>query len=372
MRKRLPAAMVAAGAMAGVMGVSAPGAEAAPAPQYRLVLGSATTLEYRGINAHGDIIGLGTDPSSQGREKGFILKAGSKTPLFLNAPGTGPSLREETRALSINDQGMVVGRYGKVVVFPGGVAEVPRPVLWPGPGATGTDLGVNPAGTAEALGVNNRQQIVGTQGGIAGTPWSKQGPTVTNLPLFPGGKTGEALAVNGNGVVVGDAARANGGKAAAEWVNGKISSLGTLNGGGFAEALAVNNAGQAVGAASAPGSLPNLFHAVLFSKGKAVDLNVPGANQNAAHATAINNHGDIVGDDGVIPPLDLVGSGNGFLYRNGHATELNTLIAPHPNVRLAGATGINDAGHIVGLAAVTAPNGAQSSVGYELVPIPPN
>ncbi|MFE0022304.1 hypothetical protein [Amycolatopsis sp. NPDC059021] len=369
MRKRLPAAMVAAGAMAGVMGVSAPGAEAAPAPQYRLVLGSATTLEYRGINARGDIIGLGTDPSSQGREKGFILKAGSKTPVFLNAPGSGSNLREETRALSINDQGMVVGRYGKVVVFPGGVAEVPRPVLWPGPGGTGTDLGVNPAGTAEALGINNKQQIVGTQGGIAGTPWSEQGSTVTNLPLFPGGKTGEALAVNGNGVVVGDAAQADGSKAAAEWVDGKISSLGTLNGGSSAEALAINTAGQAVGDALPPGAPPTLPHAVLYQGGKAIDLDVPGTGRNAARASAINSHGDVVGEDGVIPPLDLVGSGNGFLYRNGHATELNTLIAPTPNVRLAEATGINDAGHIVGIAAVTARDGSQSSVGYELVPI---
>ncbi|GAA4545962.1 hypothetical protein [Amycolatopsis samaneae] len=369
MRKRLPAAVVAAGAMAGVIGMSAPTAEAAPAPQYRLVLGSATTLEYRGINAHGDIIGLGTDPSSQGREKGFILKAGSKTPVFLNAPGSGASLREETRALSINDQGMVVGRYGKVVVFPGGVAEVPRPVSWQGPGATGTDLGVNPTGTAEALGVNDKQQIVGTQGGIAGTPWLKQGPTVTNLPLFPGGRTGEALAVNGTGVVVGDAAQANGDKLAAQWVNGNLSSLGSLNGGPSAEALAINTAGQAVGDALPPGAPPNLPHAVLYANGKAVDLNVPGTGTNSARAAAINSHGDIVGEDGVIPPLDLVGSGNGFLYRNGHATELNTLIAPTRNVRLAEATGINDAGHIVGIAAVTAPDGSQSSVGYELVPL---
>ena len=38
-------------------------------------------------------------------------------------------------------------------------------------------------------------------------------------------------------------------------------------------------------------------------------------------------------------------------------------------MRLAGATGINDAGDIVGIAQVTAPDGTQTSVGYELVPI---
>jgi hypothetical protein len=35
--------------------------------------------------------------------------------------------------------------------------------------------------------------------------------------------------------------------------------------------------------------------------------------QNAAHATAINDNGVIVGDDGVIPGLSLLAVGNGFI-----------------------------------------------------------
>ena len=92
-----------------------------------------------------------------------------------------------------------------------------------------------------------------------------------------------------------------------------------------------------------------------------------GAGQGAAQANAINSSGVIVGEDGIDP--DLLSVGNGFIYQNGQATELNTLIAPTPNVRLAGASGINDVGDIVGIADVTGPDGTQSSVGYELVPI---
>jgi probable HAF family extracellular repeat protein len=366
MRMLLQVAMLTAGGMTAGLGTAAPSAAAAPAAQYRLVLGPADTSQYLGIDAGGDIIGVGVDAALFGRQEGFIIKAGTTTPIFLADPGTN---NQNSMPRSINDQGVAVGNYQKNEVVAGGEAEITRPAIWPGPGSSGSDLGVDPTGTADACGINDQQQIVGTQGGNVDTPWLQQGGTVTNLPTFPGGKTAEALAINDSGVVVGDAAQTNGHQPAAEWVNGTISSLGTLNGGSIAEALAVNSSGQAVGAASAPGSSTLQFsHAVLFSNGRAVDLDVPGAGQGAAHATAINTSGVIVGDDGIDP--DLVDIGNGFIYRNGHATELNTLIAPTPNVRLAGATGINDAGDIVGTAVLTASDGTETDAGYELVPIP--
>lgn len=365
MRMRLSAVVLTGAAVAAVVGTAAPSAVAAPAPQYTLVLGSAQTLEYLGIDTRGDIIGIGLDAASENREEGILIKAGTTTPIFLGAPGDETDQGTETRPRSINDQGVIVGNYQKVVVFPSGEAEIPRPTIWPNLDGIGSDIGVNPSGDADAFGINDNQEIVGTQAGTTVTPWSRQGTTVTNLPTL-GGKTTEALGLNDNGVVVGDAVRANGNQQAVTWVNGKISSLGTLNGGTFGEALAINDSGQAVGAATTPGSPINLSRAVMFSNGKAIDLRVPGAGQGSAHATAINSSGVIVGDDGVDP--DLVDLGNGFVYRNGQATELNTLIAPTPNVRLAGATGINDAGDIVGLAVVTAPDGTETSVGYELVP----
>lgn len=366
MRMRLPAAVLAAGTVAAVIGTAPPTASATPAaaPQYKLVLGPANSGEYVGINSRGDIVGIGVQPGTGGREEGFIIKAGTKTPLYLGTPGDETNQHSENRPRAINDQGVVVGNYQKVIIIPGGEAEIPRPTIWPGPDATGSDIGVNPAGDADAFGINGTQQIVGSEAGHVVTPWLKTGSTVTNLPVFPGGTTAEAAAVNASGTVVGDGIQGSGLEMAARWVNGAITPLGQLGGSGSSEAVAVNASGVAVGSAG-PSRIS--FHAVMFSNGRAIDLNAPGGDQSSTHATAINSAGVIVGDDGIDP--DLLSLGNGFVYRNGHATELNDLVAPHPNVRLAGASGINDAGDIVGTANVTHSDGTQDSVGYELVPL---
>src|SRR5581483_3991403 len=222
--------------------------------------------------------------------------------------------------------------------------------------------GVNPSGDADAFSISGNGEIAGTQAGSTVTPWSERGTTVTSLPAPAGADDTEAQAVNDNGLVVGFAAKGQPSQTrkqvATEWVNGKLSNLGTLNGGTWAEALAVSNSGEAVGAATTPGTVINLSSAVMFSNGKAINLNVPGAGQGGAQANAINSSGVIVGEDGIDP--DLLPEGNGFIYHNGTATELNNLIAPHPGVRLASATGINDNGDIVGIADVTAPDGTQT------------
>jgi uncharacterized membrane protein len=367
MRMRIPALVLAGSVVvAASLAAAVPSEAAAPAPQYKLVLGPVNS-QYNGIDSHGDIIGIGVDSAAEGREEGFLIKAGTTTLVFLGAPGDETDQHTDTTPRSINAQGVIIGNYGKNEVLADGEEEtVTRPATWPDDG-TGSDLGVNSAGTADAFGINDNSQIVGTQAGTTVTPWSLQGSTVTNLPTFSGATTTEALAVSSKGVVAGDAGESNGDQVAAEWVSGKLSSLGTLNGGTWGEALAINTAGQVVGAATAPGNPINLSSAVMFSNGKAIDLKVPGEGQGGALATAINTSGVIVGEDGIDP--DLLSFGNGFIYRNGQATELNTLIAPTRNVRLAAASGINDSGDIVGIADVTQKGGTQVSEGYELVPI---
>lgn len=370
MRMRISAVVLAGAAVVAASLATVPAKAATAGPQYTLVLGSVANAEYVGINNNGDIIGIGTDPlSGEDREEGFILKAGTTTPVWLGAPGDETDQFTETQPRSINDQDVVVGNYQKSEVLPDGQeVTFPRATIWQDSG-TGTDLGVNPGSASDAFGINDSQQVVGTQSNPTTiTPWLLQGTTVTNLPAPNGDIITEANGINASGVVVGDAAvKPNGHQVATEWVNGKLSSLGTLNGGTWAEALAINSSGQAVGAATTPGNPVNLADAVMFVNGKAVNLNAPGAGQGASQANAINDHGVIVGEDGIDP--GLVPLGNGFIYRNGQATELNTLIAPTPNVRLASAFGINNAGDIVGIADVTLPDGTQASVGYELLPI---
>jgi uncharacterized membrane protein len=333
------------------------------------VLGPVNS-QYVGINSRGDIIGIGVDSAAFGNEDGFLIPAGTTTPEFLGSPGDETDQNTTTQPRAINDQGVIAGNFMETEVLPGGgETTIPRPAIWHD-NTTGADLGVNPSGDADAFGINNNTtpQIVGTQAGKTVSPWLLQGTTVTSLQTLSGSTTTVPHAINGNGVIVGDA-RKSGSELAAEWVNGKISQLGTLNGGTFSEALAINSSGQAFGAATAPGDPVNLFRAVMFSNGKAVDLNVAGEGvQNAAHATAINDNGVIAGDDGVIPGLSLLAVGNGFIYQNSQATELNTLVTLPSNVRLAGAAGINNAGDIVGIADVTQSDGTQASEGYELVP----
>lgn len=370
MRMRLTAAVLAAGAtVAASLGVAVPSEAATTTPQYRLVLGTVANAEYFGINSRGDIIGVGTDNADFGRQDGFVIPAGSTTPLFLSSPNTATSSGDDSQPRSINDQGVIVGTYQKNEILNGQEAMISRPAIWQAGSSVGTDLGVEPAGDGDAFGINDNGQIVGRQGGSTSiTPWLLNGSTVTNLPSLRGSNDTEALGENSNGVAVGEAALSGGNQDALQWANGKLITLGQLGGGTWSEARAIDTAGVAVGSAAPAGQSVLNTDAVMFSGGKVIDLNVPrGVNQAHAQATAINTSGVIVGGDGVFP--DLVDLGNGFVYSNGHAKELNTLIAPTPNVRLAQASGINDGGDIVGTAVVTSPDGTENIVGYELVPI---
>jgi hypothetical protein len=144
-RMRISAVVLAGGVVAAAsLGAAAPGKAATPPPaaKYQLVLGPVNS-QYVGINSRGDIIGIGVDAAAFGREEGFIINAGTATPVFLGAPGDETDQSTETRPRAINDQGVVVGNFGKNEVLPGGVeATIPRPAIWPDNG-TGSDLSVN-------------------------------------------------------------------------------------------------------------------------------------------------------------------------------------------------------------------------------------
>jgi probable HAF family extracellular repeat protein len=83
---------------------------------------------------------------------------------------------------------------------------------------------------------------------------------------------------------------------------------------------------------------------------------VPGTGQGDAQANAINDNGVIVGSGG---------NGHAFIYQNGTATDLNTLIAPGSAVTLVSANGINNQGDIVGIAVPN--NNPNQSFGFELI-----
>ncbi|GAA4230023.1 hypothetical protein GCM10022254_23820 [Actinomadura meridiana] len=342
-------AAIAGLAVLGIQGTGAVTAAQAAVPHYTLTIGPAAAQRYTGINDRGDIIGVGQQPGAQNGQA-FIIKAGTSTPQFLSTPSDPGNANQYTAPLAVNKNGVTVG-YTYLTPTTGPVFNVHRPTRWDGPGATGVDLGVDPNKSfydVEATGINDNGLIVGKtlQADDHTNSWTVNGSTITRLPALPGGTETRANAVNNNGVVVGSAiAAGNATIPAVEWVNGQIRSLGFLPGGTYSEARAINSSGVAVGQSTVTtGKEFGLSHAVVFKNGTVTDLNAPGTGRDDTVANAINDSGTIVGQ----------ALATGFVYQNGVATDLSTLIPAGSGYHILTATDINNNGDIVGIATKTA------------------
>jgi len=147
-----------------------------------------------------------------------------------------------------------------------------------------------------------------------------------------------------------------------------LINLGSLLDAAGSTANAVNNAGQVVGNSSgaflySDGEMITLEaetangindagdvvgssqgHAILYRKGVMKDLGtLPGGNFSSANA--INNHGQIAGVAGFVPPDPATQSDeHAFLYEDGVMKDLGTLGGLNST-----ATAINDRGQVVGM-----------------------
>ena len=166
-----------------------------------------------------------------------------------------------------------------------------------------------------------------------------------------GGANADALGVSSNGFIVGDADSSAFGRQAVEWnSSGAITALPLPANTFQSQAFAVNSSGVAVGDAVL--STDGEAHPEMWANGKVTELapgTITGFN---AVANAINNNGVIVGGSG---------NGDGFVYQNGTATDLNALIAPTAGLTLGAATGINAKGQIAAPPPSTARTSATSS-----------
>lgn len=160
-----------------------------------------------------------------------------------------------------------------------------------------------------------------------------------------GGDYSTAHGVNASGQVVGYGYLPNGNfHAYVRTSAGAVTDLGTL-GGSYSLANSITDSGKVVGQAYLSGNVK--AHAFLWSgSGALKDLGqLPGGNYS--EALAVNSTASqIVGRASVPDPQFIVY--HAFVFANGKMKDLNTLIPRNSGWVLSEATGINDAGQIVG------------------------
>jgi len=199
-----------------------------------------------------------------------------------------------TRAHGINNLGQLVGT-GKEAA----PNYYTHAVLWPNKSTQAVDLGFLGQGTplnySEAYGINDLSHVVGNSAVgslIRGFLW-RNGQMI-GLGALSGQVVSEAYAISNTGFIAG---KSNIYPVTWRYDIANPSSTPTISQlpipSGFSTAIptAVNNAGDLAGYAGSP----NIdSHAILWRKGKAIDLGVwPGGHYSVAKG--INNRGQIIG-----------------------------------------------------------------------------
>jgi probable HAF family extracellular repeat protein len=207
----------------------------------------------------------------------------------------------------------------------------------------------------QALGINNRGQIVGlaeTPNLDPCSPFAQQvepviwehGVVQEILQPF-GGTAAVANAINDNGDVVGlSGCAATGNVYAVLWQHGTPINLGSLGGvfGNIPDDI--NNRGQVVGQSDLPGD--TRLHAFLWQDGVMTDLGSLSDALPTSEAIGINNQGQIVGFSQ--DPAGDDDSSVAVVWENGTITDLNTVIPAGSPLFLMEALAINDGGEIAG------------------------
>jgi probable HAF family extracellular repeat protein len=189
-----------------------------------------------------------------------------------------------------------------------------------------------------------------------------QNGVMSPLPTL-GGNNGAANQINSAGQTVGmaekdtpDSTCPSGGAQKLEfkpvaWQNGDVRELPTYAGDPDGNAHAINDSGQAAGgsgvcAAFNPISVSYFqpLHALLWEKGKMIDLGNLGGTGHGDGITALNlnNHGQVIGSS------DLQGDASFHAFLWTHETGMQDLGTVQGDVDSA-AIGINDLGQVVGV-----------------------
>lgn len=206
------------------------------------------------------------------------------------------------------------------------------------------DLIPERTGYAWANGINDLGTVVGySWTGIYTNyvPVKWEGTTPVALPLLPDHQVGYAHDINADGVIVGSSgAEKYGTTRAVMWRKGRVIDLGTLGQTSLGNsANAINRKGVIVGRSDT--ETPGIYHATWWDTTRQIhDLGTLPGGQNSL-ATAVNDQGIIVGygDFGVGDLFHAVA------WIDGMAHDLGTL----PGHEASRAYGINRAGTVVGM-----------------------
>ena len=275
----------------------------------------------------------------------FLLAKGRLT--AFDAPG--PAAQDLVR---INNRGQIVGGTKEPVAD-----ESFRGFLRDRRGRFSTIDFPGAAGTSP-FDLNDRGEIVGTYSDTdsnTGRAADKRGFLRNERGEFttihvPGAVQTLAFGINNRGQVVGEYLDADGGFHGYLWEKDQFTTIDGPDGTG-ASATDINDRGQVVGSYFAgdptdPATDPEALDGFLLSQGVYTTFDTPGPG--ATVPLGINNRGQIV----VSTTTGSLANTQGFLFSRGAAGPLTPIDPPGP-VGAPGtllATGINDAGAIVGLA----------------------
>ena len=320
------------------VGLIANGASAGTYTITRIGSFGGTDTRATDINNHGQVVGYSNLPGDL-FGKAFVWDGGTMTPL------DGLAQHASTSAYGINDNGEVVGHGID------GTTYETTALLWSG--GRVTDLGADlRASRSTAWDINDRGMVVGQA--AVGTTFCKgfiwDGPGRGQIVGTLAGRVGGAnLAVNNAGLAVGHSffyLTPDQAHLVTPGPDGYRSELisAPYPAVGFADDI--NGRNVIVGRANR-GAGPHL--AVLFTPGGEepfIDLGVlPGARDSGA--SGVNEAGVIVGSSGDNPDWP---TGHAFVYADGRMQDLNDLFVDprHEWDVLIEAQAINDGGDIVG------------------------
>jgi probable HAF family extracellular repeat protein len=344
LRSTVVLATLALFAVSSIMTNNAPKAADAPGPYVLTDLGTLGGLsaEALDINDAGEIVGASMN--SAFRSHAYLWRDGLMTDL-------GTLGGNHSQGVAISDAGHVAGR-----------SQISttkyHATLWAG----GTTTDLTPSSDyAVAYAVNDRGEVVGSIDNWKGFHWQSGGLTMLG---DLGGGCSHANDINDTGHIVGASCTPQVNQPHATlWHNGAIIDLGLVPGMEDSGATAINMVGQIVGSSGFmdKDTYEITSKAFLYENGAMSVLPVPSAE---AYASDINDSGVVVGT-----MRAAGGSSNwhAYIYVDGVATNLNSLIPAGSGLHLAFGTAINNAGQIVG----TAVDARGQQHAYLLTPVAP-